>query len=54
MDIEKVFNDLESNQTYENEEAKKKLVELLTQSKCISLLTQQLWPGNTILFEHNS
>lgn len=39
MDIEKVFNDLESNQTYENEEAKKKLVELLTQSKCISILT---------------
>lgn len=35
MDIEKIFNDLESNQTYENELAKRKLVELLTQSKCI-------------------
>jgi len=33
MDIDKIFNDLESNQTQENEEAKKKLVELFTQSK---------------------
>ncbi|XP_030370481.1 hamartin [Scaptodrosophila lebanonensis] len=33
MDIEKVFSDLESNQAHENEEAKKKLVELFTQTK---------------------
>ncbi|XP_034661489.1 hamartin [Drosophila subobscura] len=33
MDFEKIFHDLESNQTLENEEAKKKLVELFTQNK---------------------
>ncbi|XP_068156795.1 LOW QUALITY PROTEIN: hamartin [Drosophila tropicalis] len=33
MDIERVFSDLESNQTHENEVAKQKLVELFTQTK---------------------
>lgn len=33
MDFERIINGLESNQTHENEEAKKKLVELFTQSE---------------------
>ncbi|KAH8310983.1 hypothetical protein KR044_003721, partial [Drosophila immigrans] len=33
MDYERLFNDLESNQTHDNEEAKQKLVELFTQTK---------------------
>ncbi|XP_017113638.1 hamartin [Drosophila elegans] len=33
MEIEKIIGDLESNMTLENEEAKRKLVELLTQNK---------------------
>lgn len=33
MDLEKTFNDLESNQNYECEEAKKKLADLFTQNK---------------------
>ncbi|XP_004533638.1 hamartin [Ceratitis capitata] len=37
MDVEKVFSDLESNQTQECEESKRKLVELFTQSK-------ETWP----------
>ncbi|XP_034488322.1 hamartin [Drosophila innubila] len=42
MDIDKIFNDLESNQTQENEEAKKKLVELFTQTK-------EQWPVRYML-----
>lgn len=42
MDIDKIFNDLESNQTHENEEAKKKLVELFTQTK-------EQWPVRYML-----
>lgn len=34
MDIEKIIGDLESNITLENEEAKRKLVELFTHSEC--------------------
>ncbi|XP_067617478.1 hamartin [Eurosta solidaginis] len=37
MDVEKVFSDLESNQTHECEESKRKLVELFTQNK-------ETWP----------
>lgn len=33
MDFDRTISGLESNQTLENEEAKKKLVELFTQSK---------------------
>jgi len=33
IEIEKIIGDLESNMTLENEEAKRKLVELLTQSE---------------------
>ncbi|KAL7727793.1 hypothetical protein ACLKA6_019733 [Drosophila palustris] len=42
MDIDKIFNDLESNQTQENEEAKKKLVELFSQTK-------EQWPVRYML-----
>lgn len=38
MDTEKIFNDLESNQSHECEEAKKKLVELFNQTKDIWLV----------------
>lgn len=33
MDLEKIFNDLESNQNHECEEAKKKLADQFTLSK---------------------
>ncbi|XP_034117211.1 hamartin [Drosophila albomicans] len=42
MDIERLFNDLESNQTHDNEEAKKKLVELFAQTK-------EQWPVRYML-----
>ncbi|ALC45975.1 Tsc1, partial [Drosophila busckii] len=42
MEFDKIINDLESNQTHENEEAKKKLVELFTQTK-------EQWPVRYML-----
>ncbi|XP_030562775.1 hamartin [Drosophila novamexicana] len=42
MDFERIINGLESNQTHENEEAKKKLVELFTQNK-------EQWPVRYML-----
>lgn len=39
MELEKIFNDLESNQNHESEEAKKKLAEQFTLSKyCVQIL----------------
>lgn len=40
MEIEKIFNDLESNQMQECEEAKKKLVDLIMQSKCLTIFKE--------------
>lgn len=48
MDLEKLFHDLESNQNYESEEAKKKLVEHFTQSK---LLCMRMFNSRPILFQ---
>lgn len=42
MDAEKLFNDLESNQSHECEEAKKKLVELFNQTKDIWLVHEMM------------